>query len=314
MTAFDKKVYEVYSKKHDVHGEIYDYDFVIKLKFTYNDKEQEIGMKRPFPDSSEEAFLKLGEETIDSYVEKLLSGEIKDRRLMLHYWYVSEYHDRDKEEITRIAHGIVTGHNRLIDSTEAHTSTIREIVINEETGEAEIHTRNSRYYCPLAYCRFWKQDKYPYALKNYNQLKEKYENVLKAPTIEPGNVLLVLSNFNEYYFNSLYYIPMGQTEPVDYSGYPHIGTFQDSYLVETDEEGVDIRYFPHFQNIEFYAQYTNGCPLFVENIGDVTLYVRAFCGTIELKPGERKEVMEENVEDEPPVLPGGDLYPAGVIE
>ena len=31
MTGFDKKIYDVYSKKHDVRGQIIDYGVVIKL-------------------------------------------------------------------------------------------------------------------------------------------------------------------------------------------------------------------------------------------------------------------------------------------
>ena len=55
-------------------------------------------------------------------------------------------------------------------------------------------------------------------------------------------------------------------------------------------------------------------PLFLENVGDVTLYVKSSVGTIKLNPGERKEVTKENAESETPNLPNGDLYPAGIIE
>ena len=58
---------------------------------------------------------------------------------------------------------------------------------------------------------------------------------------------------------------------------------------------------------------TGGHPLFIENIGDVVLYASTNVGTIRLEPGDRKEVAEENVEEKKPILPDGDLYPAGVI-
>ena len=73
-----------------------------------------------------------------------------------------------------------------------------------------------------------------------------------------------------------------------------------------------MRYFPHYQNIEFYSEYTDEKPLYVENIGYSVIYVQSNAGTIKLAPGERKEVTPENTEKEPPVLPDGDLYPAGV--
>ena len=84
-------------------------------------------------------------------------------------------------------------------------------------------------------------------------------------------------------------------------------------MIYTDNYEIDIRYFPHFQNIEFYSEDTNDCPLFVENIGDTVIYVRAHIGTIKLSPGERKEVAKGNVEKEKPILPDGDLYPAGTF-
>ena len=33
-----------------------------------------------------------------------------------------------------------------------------------------------------------------------------------------------------------------------------------------------------------------------------------------MKPGVHKEVIEENAEKDEPMLPGGDLYPAAIID
>ena len=55
-------------------------------------------------------------------------------------------------------------------------------------------------------------------------------------------------------------------------------------------------------------------PLFLENVGDVTLYAKTAVGTIKLDLGDRKEVRKENAETETTSLPNGDLYPAGIIE
>ena len=68
--------------------------------------------------------------------------------------------------------------------------------------------------------------------------------------------------------------------------------------------------------------YNDGCVFtvtkvdsnFIENIGNSTLYAEAEEGTYCFLPGERKEIIKENAEKEKPVLPGGDLYPAGIIE
>ena len=314
--AFEKKVIEVYSKKHDIHGQILDYHVVIKLRFEFNGRKIEMGLQRPFPNPGEEEYQKLGEEIINTYVEKILNGEITIPKTMLHYWYVEKVCDSTMPEGYLQAHGVVSGHDRLMDTTFIHTSMIKEIKINEETGEAEIHTMNTVYYCPLSYCLFNKQDKFPGLIPNYDEIKEKYKDSKTEPKMEEGNVLLVLSNFNEYYFHSLYYLPRGESQRLNCIAHPHIGTFQDSFLIEDEEweNRIDIRYFPHYGNIEFYSQHTDGCPLFVENIGSITLFVKASCGTLKLEPGERKEVIPENTEEEGPVLPQGDLYPAGIME
>ena len=151
-------------------------------------------------------------------------------------------------------------------------------------------------------------------IPEYEKIKAEYKDKALRASIEPGKVLLVLSNFCHYYFHSLYYVPEGSDRPCEYSGDAHVGMFQDSYLVEADHGRIDLRYFPHFQNIEFYSEHTQGMPLFLENVGDVTLYVKSSVGTIRLNPGDRKEVIKANAESETPSLPNGDLYPARIVE
>ena len=233
---------------------------------------------------------------------------------MLHYWYVDENTDDATGEKYMCAHGIVTGHNRIADTHRIHTSEVLATENDRFTGEALIHTRNSLYYCPLAYCDFDKQDGFPLLISDYEIVKAEYKDKRECPSIEAGKVLVVLSNFDRYYFHSLYYLPEGACEKAEYRSCAHIGTFQDSYLIWMEEHPINISYFPHFQNIEFYSQETDGKPLYLENIGDVPLYAKTLSGTICLQPGERKEVTEENAEENPPMLPKGDLYPAGIVE
>ncbi len=176
----------------------------------------------------------------------------------------------------RIGHGIVTGHKRIADSVNMHTSAVQAISIDEEAEELIMTTRNSVYHCPLPYCRFKKQDEYPEVIPDFEKIKEKYEGKISCPSIEPGKVLLVLSNFCEFYFHSLYYVPKDSADgkKLKYRGIPHIGTFQDSFLIDTEGYPIALRYFPHFQNIEFYMQETDGCPLYIENVGDVVYFCR----------------------------------------
>ncbi len=307
-----KKEIPVYSEKYEINGVIRDYGFVTKLFFKYEGKEIEMGIHRnPMGNIS---FEDMGRDIIESYVANLVSGR-DGRKLQLHYWYIGEHEYGDGNRY-RIAHGIVTGHKKLMDTTDMHSSEVKAIHIDQTEGELVVTTRNSAYHCPLTYCRFKKQDEYPDIIPDYEILKKKYQGTMVYPTIEPGKVLLVLANFSDYYFHSLYYIPIDSEsgEPLEYTGWPHVGMLQDSYLINTEDYRVDIRYFPHFQNIEFYSEDTDECPFFIENIGDIVLYARTHVGIIRLEPGERKEVIEDNAEGEKPILSDGDLYPAGIIE
>lgn len=310
---FDKKVYDIYSSKHRVSGQIYDYGVLVKLVFEYDNFIREIALARSFSSNNEEVFKELGEKMLDSCIDNLvLKGQ--KRRPMLHYWYLEERKSRETERLEVVAHGMLTGHPKMPDSIEVRTTAVDKVVINEETKEAEIHAKDAVYYCPLPYCNFEKQAQMPSLMPDYEALRNRYQEMRERPTIEPGKVLLVLSNFDEYYFHSLYYVKEGMFEETEYSAYPNVGSYQDSFSIEADEEPISIEYFPHFQNIVLYQQYTAGKPMFIENIGDAVLYVKADCGALRLEPGERKEVIEENAEAEPPVLPNGDLYTAGIIE
>ncbi len=215
-----KEEVPVYSEMYDIHGIVRDYGVVTKLLFTYEGKEIEMAIERNvkfFGKSYED----VGRNIIDSYVANLAAhGEAK--KLQLHYWYIGE-HEIDGEML-RIGHGIVSGHKKLSDAMDMHTSAVEAMHIDEEAGELVLTTRNSVYHCPLAYCRFKKQDEYPDIIPDYERLKEKYKGKIEYPSIEPGKVLLVLANFSDYYFHSLYYIPKDSEDGkcLAFSGCPHV--------------------------------------------------------------------------------------------
>ena len=291
-----EKTYDLYSEKYDVKGRIDDYSFVIKLIFEYNDRKYEIGIHRPLDGDIADKGIDVMEEAIER-----LSKEPK--KAALHYWYLD-----NKEGIVK-AHGNVTGHRKQEDSQFINTSHVVDTRFDTASGEMVIRTLNTEFHCPMTYCKFRKQDEFPELIENYEELKAKYKDKIEYPKIEQGKVLLVLSDFDDYYFHSLC-VKNENDEVQSFSTYPHIGMFQDSFLIGSDH--VDIRYFPHYRNIEFYSSNTGGRPLYAENIGSTTLYIISGRNTYRLDPGERKELKKENAEQEPPTnLPDGDLYPAG---
>lgn len=294
-----EKVIDIVSEKYGVTGQIRDYGMVIKLIFTHEGREHVIGISRPIGKLLDGVGLMIMETTI----EKLLNDS---QGTFLHYWYISS------EGTKAIGHGVVTGHPNLPDTTRTHTSPILSTEIDTELEEAVLTTANTVYRCPLSYCRFKKQADYPAMLPDFDALREKYEDKLQDPEIEQGKVLLVLSDFDDYYFHSLC-VKDDKGEKLNYSGWAHVGMFQDSYLIEADDYRIDLRYFPHFGNIEFYETETDGMPLYAENIGSSVIYIRLRGMTFSLKSGERKELTKKNAEEKVKDLPDGDLYPAGTM-
>lgn len=297
---------EVKSEIYGVVGEIRDYGVVVKLFFSYQDKEIEIGLESPYP-SKEEDWKKLGQKAMEFYISNLQEEKPK---AMLFYWYI-DYNESVK---MLLAHGHVTGHSRLPDSYFIHTSEVKEVRLDKDAKEVLITTNNTTYHCPFSYCDFQKQEEEPEWIPEYAWLKEHYQGAAYEPVADDGEVLLVLSNFDDYYFHSLYYKEEGEEKQKEYRGHAHVGMFQDSFLISVEDTGMDLRYFPHFQNIEFYAQDTEGKRFFVENVGNAVLYVRTGGKCYQILPGKRKEIIPQNAEEEENYLPSGDLYPAGTLD
>lgn len=312
--------HDIFSDKYNLKAVIEENDFNALLKFTYRDRRFSIELRRRYY-SETEALKAHAVELMESCIEKLIADNESDRKLTLHHWFLEEDIHPVYGKVLPHAHGVVSGHYRLMDATFITTTHIDKTEIDYDTEEAVIYTQNSVYHCPLKSCNFQMQDKLPGLLPDYAAIKEKYEEkTLKEPDIEKGTALLVLSNHDEYYFNGFFFQPKDADTKKSYYGYPHIGTFQDHFLVFGEEDGlIYLAYFPHFQNIciDCLADKMVGyeVPFFIENIGDIILYVQTpRCGVLRLEPGERKEMKIENAEKEEPLLPDGDLYYARVVD
>lgn len=234
----------------------------------------------------------------------------EEKKAKLHYWYF------DKDEDVVYMCGRVSGHERLVDTVIITTSKIVSYEIDEDKKELIARTLNTTYHCPLVYMDFEKQEKADpehIIFPEYSDIKAKYEGKREEYSIEPGKVLMVVSDFDDYYFHSLYCKPDVDSAVCKIMNNVHVGYTRDSYLVMGFDPMIDIRYFPHYKNMEFYVLSTNGMPLIIENIGDCELY----CGTkkwqIKLPPHKRVEICKENCEIEKKSLDSGDLYPAAFL-
>lgn len=298
---------KVYSDKVKTEGTVISDSYATVLEFISNGRMIRIGLDRSL---SEEKYREIGAALIEQYAEDEKIRKTSDIPL-LHHWYLS----KDSEKI--FVKGVVTGHSKFQD-----TWMVRIPVLNIETnGQNDallIRTEAGAFCCPFVSCRFWKQDKAPELVPNYDQFKSQYQNKQKGPEIDEGKALLVLSDSDEYYFHSFYCVAKLGAKRVAYIGYPNTGIYQDSYLIQTDEYAenadteadLDIRYYPHNRSIEFYTIDTCGCPLYAENIGSSVLrLVLGRKSIIRLNPGDRKLVAKESCEAVPSIIAGGDLYP-----
>ena len=296
----DVKQTKVVSVKHGIQGTVFEAcGMAVVLRFECEGRKVEIGM------SVDESLYDL--EDVASRLMDAYNDSYKAQPTRMHYWFLRRY-----EGWIQLI-GRVAGHSRIEDSHRAFSSEVQGIEVNLNENEIIVATLNTVYHCPLEYCSFEDQDEHSDLIPGYGELKTKYAGKIPDPTIEPGKLLLVLSNFDKYYFHSVYYIPKGEGRRLLVRSSAHIGMFQDSNLVMSDDGRVDLRYFPHFRNIEFYSEHTDNTPWYIENIGYVTLYANTSVGMFKIAPGERKEVCAANVDNAPPELAKGDLYPAGFI-
>lgn len=230
--------------------------------------------------------------------------------IRLYNWYAKEY-TKDSNSCL-IGKGVVTDHPSIPDTSRMSTSNVKAIYTDLEHEEVILTTINNVYHRPIEDCCWLRQDDFPDLLPDYDLAKAKFKN-REDHSIEPGKVLLVLSDHDEYYFHSLFFRETKNSELCNYCGYSHVGMVQDSYLIEAEEVRIDLRYFPHFKNIEFYSEDTDGKPLYLKNIGTSALFVKTSKGMIKLAPGDRKEVCTENVVGNCLTLPKGDLYPTDIV-
>lgn len=303
--------YEIYSKKYNLMGKITCLDGNVGVSFHYDKTFYSTSIIEDLPEDDLEVIREIGVRVMEDFIEKIIAGEVA-RKVYLLNWHIEPFEHKGLTYIRAV--GNVVGHYRFEDSEWIHTSDIEEIDVDEESSEVIICTRNTRFFCKIDSWDFEEQDLYVDVFPNYEYYKNKYK-VEKEDPIEPGKVLLSISNYDSYYFHDIFYKEDESSEKMKFHTWPHVGMFQDSFLIHNEDFCTfDIRYFPHPGNIEFYAEHTNGKPFFIENVGTEVLYAQTSVGIIKLEPGERKEVIAENTEKEKMFLSGGDLYPATVIE
>lgn len=210
----------------------------------------------------------------------------------LRHWYLGEYDWR--EEKVELIYGTFYNRPGFFDGENGHTSIVQSIKINKAEKEYEIQTKNNLYHCSFDSLLFERQDKSPYSLPEYEDIKAEYYKPVDTKNLSEDDMLLVVSDYCDYYFERLIYQNDDGSEG-EYYGSPHIGMFTDTYLIsnphyeyDDTEEHLDIRYYVFNSAFEFYSlKIGDKKNLWIENRGERKLQISGCGSIIDLKPGER---------------------------
>ena len=210
-----------------------------------------------------------------------------------------------KEEAANLC-GYAFGNPKFADGTWINTSAIHKIEVLEEC--LRVHTRNSVYDCAyenyaggklsFATEQFFPmpEPKAEYRARVEHLIKEKVaERIARDRTRletvyvnEEDCLVFEFSSEEDYYIRAVYAKKSGQSfYSTDY--HVHVGTFQDSVLIEDvfeDEEcECDYRFFPYAGNsIEFYQFSEFGGSIFLRNVGEKALTVKGPFGQYMVPP------------------------------
>lgn len=222
------------------------------------------------------------------------------KRNTMRHWHVGSvnYYGKDYYLIL----GQFFNRPGLYDGLNGHSSEVKSVKINEEEEEYEIQTRNTLYHCSFDTLMFERQDKSSYRLPEYERIKEKYWHPVDRSSLGKDDMLLVVSDYSDYYFESLLYQNKDGSEG-DYTGSPHIGMVVDTFLIwgknspngsfyDPSYENIDIRYYVGPFGFTFYSLDTGGRNLWIENRGDSTLEIYGCSGCIRLESGVRVKALD----------------------
>lgn len=278
------------NEKYNVFAEMeYDENISI-LNFWYRGRQIKLSWDIFDPSDHEEEGASL---LIGKYIEELL--EKRENIVIYRNWHVreSEIAD-DKGKLI----GIRARRDYRYAAKMTSVESIGKVVVDELNHRVLCLSSGAMYICPLEFCDFLQQDKSPYMFVDYYKLKPLYENRKKERPIDSGKVHLKLSNYNAYYFDSIYYKPYDKKDDIRFFSAANPAANQDSFTIMAKEDPrIDLRYIIESGYIQFYSQDTKAIPLFIENTGDIEITVVTNIGTMLIKANEVKEVVEHNMDD-----------------
>ncbi len=225
--------------------------------------------------------------------EKIEKAETKNEGEMRH-WYLGDYEWYGKK-IKRIF-GVFYNRPGIYDGTLGGTSRVKSVKADWEKNEYRIETENSVYHCAFENCFFERQDKSPFKPPHYKKVRKNFYKPVDSSSLGDNDMLLVVGNHCEYYFDSLLYKNKDGSEG-KFSAYPHIGMVTDTFLIFgerktkgnffVEDQHIDIRWYVGCRGFRFYSLFTDGRKLWIENRGDISLEISGCGSPFTLQSGER---------------------------
>lgn len=232
--------------------------------------------------------------------EKKEKPEAKPEGKVLH-WHLGDDEWRGRK-IKRL-YGLFYNRPGIYDGAFGGTSPVKSAKADWEKNEYKIETENSVYHCAFENCFFERQDKSPFKPPRYKKVRKKFFKPVDTSQLGDNDMLLLVGNHCEYYFDSLIYKNKDGSEG-KYSARPHAGTFKDTFLIfgerKTEEDFasgsnyIDIRWYVGNWGFEFYSLATGGRKLWIENRGDISLRISGCGPAFELQSGERILIKEQD--------------------
>lgn len=198
--------------------------------------------------------------------------------IKLTQWYLTEHLLKDTKEKCYVAHGVVSGHPKLADGDFINTSIIEEIRLDSSNNCLIMltHSKNE-YMLLLADIDFDGFEKTRDYLEEFNVPTLSLRKCLKLHHEAEEDILSKVENVlqnNELYLQfygvfaqkAFFKNDAGEIREIRVT--PHIGMFQDSYLITDFERGeVDFRYFDSLNGIEPYHWSDGLKALRIDNAG-----------------------------------------------
>ena len=121
----------------------------------------------------------------------------------MRHWYVGNYEWEGKPY--KMIFGQFFNREGFYDGMNGHSSVVQSITVNESEQEYEIQTMNTLYHCSFDSLLFELQDKSDCVLPEYERIKKTYHQPIDTTKLTKKDILLVLSDYSDYFFESLIY-------------------------------------------------------------------------------------------------------------